>query len=251
MDNILGCLSKKGRKIRDRLRGKKHKPDGTGTETPGESVRSSGSLPRPDSRLVAGSRDGEGNRTSTDVRQDRSRGRSPQPEPMPAGGGEGARQRGEADVDEKEVSQSHSRPDQVIEVVVDSGASQGVEQVYPSPSAREPDSMRASSFQLPYLIVPSDNAGTSAVPDHTSGDALSTKGAEPNAAANEKKRDWKSTASETAKLLLRGVRDSADAFPPLKSAAGGLCFILDNYEVWFSPAYAITALTDVPANEGK
>ena len=34
-----------------------------------------------------------------------------------------------------------------------------------------------------------------------------------------------------AKLLLHGVRDSADAFGPLKSIAGGLCFILENYEV--------------------
>ena len=42
------------------------------------------------------------------------------------------------------------------------------------------------------------------------------------------------TVSDTAKLLLRTVRDSADAFPPLKSVAGGLCFILDNYEVWFT-----------------
>ena len=38
--------------------------------------------------------------------------------------------------------------------------------------------------------------------------------------------------SATAKLLLRGVRDTADAFGPLKSVAGGLCFILENYEVF-------------------
>jgi len=54
---------------------------------------------------------------------------------------------------------------------------------------------------------------------------------EPSAAVDEKKSDWKSTASASAKLLLRGVRDSADAFPPLKSVAGGLCFILENCEV--------------------
>ena len=45
------------------------------------------------------------------------------------------------------------------------------------------------------------------------------------------KSNWKSTSSASAKLLLRGVRDSADAFPPLKSVAGGLCFILENREV--------------------
>ena len=57
------------------------------------------------------------------------------------------------------------------------------------------------------------------------------KGVESSAAQNENRSDWKSTASASAKLLLRGVRDSADAFPPLKSVAGGLCFILENYEV--------------------
>ena len=58
-----------------------------------------------------------------------------------------------------------------------------------------------------------------------------SENAEPSAAMN-KKLSWKSTTSATAKLLLRGVRDSADAFGPLKSVAGGLCFVLDNCEVW-------------------
>jgi len=48
---------------------------------------------------------------------------------------------------------------------------------------------------------------------------------------DENKSNWKSTASATAKLFLRGVRESADAFGPLKSVAGGLCFILENCEV--------------------
>ena len=232
MDNIFDSLSKKGRKFRDRLRGKKQKPGRTGTETPGESARSSGSLLRPEPRIVAGGHDGEGNRTSKDVHQDRSRDPSPQPEPTPADGGDDARQRGEADVDEKEVGQSHSPPGPDVEVVVGSGASRELERFYPSPSAEELSSTRTFSFQLLYLIVSSDNADVSPVPDHTSeAEVRSTKGAEPNAAVNENKRDWKSTASETAKLLLRGVRDSADAFPPLKSAAGGLCFLLDNCEV--------------------
>jgi len=58
------------------------------------------------------------------------------------------------------------------------------------------------------------------------------KSVKPAAGVDENKSDWKSTASASAKLLLRGVRDSADAFPPLKSVAGGLCFILENCEVW-------------------
>ena len=55
---------------------------------------------------------------------------------------------------------------------------------------------------------------------------------EPSA-ANEGRLDrFKTTASASAKLLLRGVNESADAFGPLKSVAGGLCFILENCEVW-------------------
>ena len=66
-----------------------------------------------------------------------------------------------------------------------------------------------------------------------SGSNVEGKSVEPSAAAgeNKNKSDWKSTASASAKLLLRGVRDSADAFGPLKSVASGLCFILENCEV--------------------
>ena len=53
----------------------------------------------------------------------------------------------------------------------------------------------------------------------------------PSAVADEKKSGWTSTTSASAKLVLRGVRDSADAFGPLRSVVGGLCFILENCEV--------------------
>ena len=53
----------------------------------------------------------------------------------------------------------------------------------------------------------------------------------PSTTADGNRPGWKSTASSSAKLLLRGARDTADAFGPLKSVAGGLCFILENYEV--------------------
>ena len=58
-------------------------------------------------------------------------------------------------------------------------------------------------------------------------------------APDENRSDWKSTMSDSAKLLLRGVRDSADALGPLKSVAGGLCFILDNCEVRLLPSYPV------------
>jgi hypothetical protein len=53
-------------------------------------------------------------------------------------------------------------------------------------------------------------------------------------AIDETKSKLKSLASG-AKLILYGVRESADAFGPLKSVAGGLCFILDNCEVRHPP----------------
>jgi hypothetical protein len=94
-----------------------------------------------------------------------------------------------------------------------------------------------------------DNADTSAAPDHVQEGLRPNEGAEQKVAADGKKPSGKSTASATAKLLLRGVRDSADAFGPLKSVAGGLCFILENCEVRSSSYPLSVTLTGVPANE--
>jgi hypothetical protein len=73
-----------------------------------------------------------------------------------------------------------------------------------------------------------------AASDHSSDNMLGilcpNESAEPSTAA-DKKSNWKSTASAAAKLLLRGVRESADAFGPLRSVAGGLCFVLETCEV--------------------
>ena len=57
-----------------------------------------------------------------------------------------------------------------------------------------------------------------------------------SAVTDENRPGWGSTASSSAKLVLRAVRDSADAFGPLKSVAGGLCFILENCEVRHLPS---------------
>ena len=48
---------------------------------------------------------------------------------------------------------------------------------------------------------------------------------------SKNKSDLGHTASSAAKLFLRTVERASDAFPPLKSAAAGLCAILDNCEV--------------------
>ena len=83
------------------------------------------------------------------------------------------------------------------------------------------------------LIGPPDNADNSTIPDQVH-KALGSGGSEPNTMDGNKFGQWKSVASATAKLFLRGAKESADAFPPLKSVVGGLCFILDNFEVWSS-----------------
>ena len=70
-------------------------------------------------------------------------------------------------------------------------------------------------------------------PQAVTSDASGREGNEPS--ADESDSDWRTTASASAKLLLRGVGSSSDAFGPLKSVAGGLCFILENCEVWLPP----------------
>jgi hypothetical protein len=97
MDNFLDSVTRKGRKFKERLRGKKGKRDKTGANTAEESIDSSSSLLPPVPHIAAGGHDGEGSRASTDTRQVHPRDRSPQPESVPVGGrddgGEGERGR--------------------------------------------------------------------------------------------------------------------------------------------------------------
>jgi len=79
------------------------------------------------------------------------------------------------------------------------------------------------------LIDPPDSAYNSAIPDQVQHVLDSGKG-EPNTRNENKFKQWK-FASATAKFFLRGIKESADAFPPLKSVVGGLCFIVDSFEV--------------------
>ena len=73
----------------------------------------------------------------------------------------------------------------------------------------------------------------------------------PSATGGESESDWTTTATASAKLVLRGVSSSSDAFGPLKSVAGGLCFILENCEVRPPPLMLSTTLTCPAAYEGK
>ena len=102
---------------------------------------------------------------------------------------------------------------------------------------------------------PTDSVGISAVSDHVPATLHREKSGEPGAAVDETGSNWKSTASATAKLLLRGVRDSSDAFGPLKSVTGGLCFILENCEVCLPPLVCAVRRLQAPqrtkANTGE
>ena len=225
MDDIRTSFSRMKKKIKQRLTGSKRKPDRTETDTPGERADSPGSLPRPETRVLTGGGHDQGEKgANTDGQQAYSTDRG----------------RREVDIGGGAISQKHSYLRSDVGSAVGSKRSGEGERVYSStstpqiPSSGKPDGARTSLFWLPPLIVPldeSDNEGTSVVPDNIPEGLRPGDSTEPSAAAKENRPGWVSTASATAKLLLRGVRDSADAFAPLKSVAGGLCFILENCEV--------------------
>ena len=189
----------------------------------------------------------EGTGTSTDISLARSRDSSPQLAPVPADEGHRDPQRKESDVDEKEAGHGDSR------LAAGSELSREDKQVYSPPVTsilfeQELDGTWTVSLRLLCLIIPSHDADASAVPDHTRKPNYD-ENAESNTMASEKKSSWKSTAHATAKLLLRGVRDSADVFGPLKFVVRGLCFILENCEIWYSLAHTVTTLTGAPTHE--
>ena len=108
-----------------------------------------------------------------------------------------------------------------------------------------------AAMSITFSDHPTGNRGISTVSDRVPTPLHRDKSGEPGAAADEIGSNWKSTASATAKLFLRGVRDSSDAFSPLKSVAGGLCFILENCEVQSLSCMHYPTLTGAPANEGE
>ena len=242
---IRDSFSRSKKKFKHLLAGRKRKSGGTGTETGGESVSSVGSLLRPVSHIVAGgSHDLDDDRASADRRQS-SADRLPQqdePESVLVRGSETDQEGRDVGLDRGEASQVHPHPHSDVEVGVGSGPSgkgdgidgEKVERVEPSPSAPptsrdgEPDGMRIPLFQSMPLIIPSDDVGTPAVPDHDVPEVLRPDESEPSAAVDENKPDWKSSVSATTELL-RGVKDG-----PLKSVATRLRFILENCEVWSS-----------------
>jgi len=260
MDKMRDSVSRLKKKIKHRLAGSKDKSRGTGSKADRESIDSAGPPPQAEPHVVAGSRhDSEGNEANADGRRVSSMDRPLQPdideaESVPARGSENDQEKGEADISRREVSQHPG-----VKVAVGSGCvrdgnddgGQKVERGYISPSTasipcrEKPESTRTRLFWFLLLIILADNADTSATPEMAV--LRPYESAEPSASADEKKTSWKSNASAAAKLLLRGVRDSVDAFGPLKSVAGGLCFILENHEVRFSSVSAIYVAHKCPS----
>ena len=257
MDDIRKSFSKLKKDFKHRVGGKKQAPDRAGANTAGEGVGSSASFLQPNLRTAVGGHDGGGSRISADVPRVHSRDPSPHPEPVPADEGCLDDSRREVDVDGKEVTRKYSNLDPGVQGIAGEVPGQEIKRATfpPSPAPislkQEPDSTRTLSLRLLYLTTHLGDTGAPAVPDHKPRDLGPDEGAEPSAAANENKSSWKSTAFATAKLLLRGVRDAADAFGPLKSVAGGLCFILENCEVWLPPAYTVTTLTGAQRMKGN
>lgn len=238
MDDIQESFSILKKDLKYRLRGKNGVPGRAGANTAGERDSSSALLLRTDSPASASSHNEERSGIATGMSQVRSR----DPSPMPADKGRrDDPQRKEAEVDETQGGQRHSRPGPDVEVAAVSGPSRaGNRARFPLPITsvphkQEPDSKWAPFPQPLCLIIPLYNADASAVPDHIQKE-LPNENAEPNVAASAKKSSWNVATSATARLLLRGVRDSADAFSPLRPAAGArdLSFILENCEVWVS-----------------
>jgi len=156
--------------------------------------------------------------------------------PASVGGSEAKQERGEAHVDGKAVKSQGPDPRSDVEPLAGGGHTL--------------DGMSTLSYlQLPLMMAISQNRVDTATV--TAPNEIHSDGNTQSGAADQKKSNWKSTASSTAKLLLRGVRDSADAFGPLKSVAGGLCFILENCEVWLIAYIGMCETYRLPAYKGK
>jgi len=130
MDDIRDSFSRMKKKVKHRLTGSKRKPDRTGADARGERTDSTGSLPRPEPRVVTGGgHDQGGNGANTDGRQAYSTDLG----------------RREVDIGGGEFSQSHSYLRSDVESAMGSRRSGEVGQVYsststpPIPSSGKPD----------------------------------------------------------------------------------------------------------------
>ena len=261
---IRDSFSRLKKKLKHPLTGIKRKSDKTGADSGGERVDSASSLSQLEPSVVTGgSHAKEGRGANANERQVGSTDQPP--ESVQTRGSEGDQEGGGVDLDRREASQAHPHSHFDVEVGVGSGPSrkgdgvdgEKVEQVEPSPSApptshdREPDGMRIPLFQSLPLIVPSDDIGTPAIPDHDVPEVLRPDESGPRTAVDENKPDWKSFVSVTTELL-RGVKDG-----PLKSVAArasALSWKIARYVEGYSMVFILhirsAPLTVILANGG-
>jgi len=137
MDDIRDSLSKMKKKFKHRLTGRKRKPDGTGANPGGEGADSTSSLPQPEPHVVAGEshkREGDRDNTAGERAFSTDRSQPDGPESVSVRRSDDDQEGGEADADEGEAGHRHSHPRPDVEVMVGSGRSEGLEELYPSPS---------------------------------------------------------------------------------------------------------------------
>ena len=118
--------------------------------------------------------------------------------------------------------------------VVESGPSQGKDNVDGEKVDRVnlplPEGTQTTCLSAPVSDCFSDNINNSAIPDHIRQAPDVDEGGH-RGVVDENKSSWKSSASATAKSILRTVKESQNAYPPLKSIAEGLYLILNSCNV--------------------
>ena len=120
----------------------------------------------------------------------------------------------------------------------------------------EPDwkpTLHASAGLVINVVKGSSGAFTppEAVVDETKTAKPSSPTVDPTV-AHENKPDWKSTLHASAGLVIDVVKESSDAFTPLKAVAGGLSAILKHYDVRNAySSHLSSLLTSKLANNGE
>jgi len=151
MDDIRDSFSKMKKKFKQRLAGRKRRPDGTGANPDEERTDSTTSLPQPNPHVVASEGyDREEDRADAAEERVSSMDRSPQPDGLgsvPACGNDNGKAGGKPGVD-GEASQSYSHLHQDVGSG-DSGELEGARPSIPTPPIShggKPDSMRTLLF---------------------------------------------------------------------------------------------------------
>ena len=236
-------FSRLKKKVKNRLGGSGPEPETGGTDAGGEGVGRTGSLPQPSPHLIP--QDGY-DRPQSGNEADIGGERVGSTDLLPHSDGPGFVPVNEIGRD-GEVSEAVIEGREVgggnLHLRLGVGPSQGgnntdeeqVHQVNPSPSG-------SNGNTTTYWALPSsDNINTSAVPDPVQRAFGGESGG-----ADVDESGWRSTASVMARSFFRTVKESSNAYPPLKSIAECLYIVLNNYKVW-SPAYSAYNSHDRPS----